>query len=92
MDSVYQLDWKQKQHCARLWYVSEEKLEPRLGEHFDEPIADYEQPLAPARDATLLFKALRSYPVDALTAQFLLDHPEHRQATRRAQISESCSL
>lgn len=81
-----QLDWTQKQHCARLWYVSEEKLEPRLGERFDEPIADYEQALAPARDATLLYRAIQSYPKDTLTALFLLNHPEHRHATRRAQL------
>jgi len=80
------LDWTQKQHCARLWYVSEEKLEPRLGERFEEPIASYEQPLAPARDATLLYQAIQSYPENTLTAQFLLDHPEHRHATRRAQL------
>ncbi|MFK7853899.1 MAG: hypothetical protein AB8B79_07300 [Granulosicoccus sp.] len=80
------LDWTQKNHCARLWYVSEEKLEPRLGERFEEPIKNYEQPLAPARDAALLYESLKVYSKDALTAQFLLDHPEHRQATRRAQL------
>lgn len=81
-----QLDWTQKKHCARLWYVSEEKLEPRLGERFEEPIANYEQPLAPARDATLLHRAIASYAGDVLTAQFLLEHPEHRHAIRRAQL------
>src|SRR5690606_2941748 len=30
---------------ARFWYVSEEKLEPRLGERYEEPGADREQPL-----------------------------------------------
>ena len=36
---------------ARVWYVSQEKLEPRLGERFHEPIEPFEQPLAPGRDA-----------------------------------------
>ena len=80
------LNWNDKQHCARLWYVSEEKLEPRLGERFDEPIADYEQPLAPARDASALYQTSMDYLDNTLTAQLLLDHPEHRQATRRAQL------
>ena len=40
-------DWSAPEATARAWYVSEEKLEPRLGERFEEPIAEYEQPLAP---------------------------------------------
>ncbi|MEP6566299.1 MAG: hypothetical protein ABJB10_14275, partial [Mesorhizobium sp.] len=35
---------------ARFWYVSEEKLEPRLGERHSETGAEREQPLAVARD------------------------------------------
>ncbi|KIC41388.1 hypothetical protein RA27_08930 [Ruegeria sp. ANG-R] len=81
------LDWDAHEHCARAWYVSEEKLEPRLGERFDEPIADYEQPLAPARDAALAYKALADWSGDALIADFLLRHPEHRHTVRRAQMS-----
>ncbi len=81
------LDWSAPEHCARAWYVSEEKLEPRLGERFDEPIADYEQPLAPARDAALADKALSEWADDAPVADFLLEHPEHRHTIRRAQLS-----
>lgn len=79
------VDWDASENCARAWYVSEEKLEPRMGERFDEPIADYEQPLAPARDAALAYKDLagRTGPV----AAFLLEHPEHRHTIRRAQMS-----
>ena len=40
-------DWTLAANKARAWYVSEEKLEPRLGERFEEPIEEYEQPLAP---------------------------------------------
>ncbi|WP_300031162.1 hypothetical protein [uncultured Roseobacter sp.] len=79
-------DWTQQQHCARAWYVSAEKLEPRLGERFEEPIAPYEQPLAPGRDAAALAGALQSMDGDAPLAGFLLAHPEHRHSVRRAQI------
>ena len=41
------IDWSEPDSAARVWYVSEEKLEPRLGERFEEPIEPYEQPLAP---------------------------------------------
>ncbi len=79
-------DWKLPASNARAWYVSEEKLEPRLGERFEEPIADYEQPLAPGRDAAVLHQALDHWPSDTPVAEFLLRHPEHRHILRRAQI------
>lgn len=81
------LDWSAPENCARAWYVSEEKLEPRLGERFDEPIAEYEQPLAPARDAAGLYADLANWPDEAPVAGFLLKHPEHRHMLRRVQIS-----
>jgi hypothetical protein len=80
------LDWAAPENCARAWYVSEEKLEPRLGERFEEPIADYEQPLAPARDAAAALRDLADWAADAPIAEFLLRHPEHRHTVRRAQM------
>ncbi|MEP3345326.1 MAG: hypothetical protein ABJN34_10790 [Litoreibacter sp.] len=85
-DWALSIDWTQKEYSARAWYVSEEKLEPRLGERFEEPIADYEQPLAPGRDAAALHQALQDWSDDATLAEFLLAHPEHRHTARRAQI------
>lgn len=82
-----ELDWDAPENCARAWYVSEEKLEPRLGERFDEPVADYEQPLAPARDASLAFREMKHCSPDSTVAEFLLKHPEHRHTLRRAQMS-----
>lgn len=81
------IDWTQPANKARAWYVSEEKLEPRLGERFEEPIEEYEQPLAPGRDATQLYQALAHWPDDTPVAEFLLRHPEHRHSVRRAQIA-----
>lgn len=80
------IDWDNPQHCARAWYVSEEKLEPRLGQRFEEPIEAYEQPLAPGRDAAALFAALKGWDGQSAVAPFLLAHPEHRHSVRRAQI------
>ncbi|WP_298909041.1 hypothetical protein [uncultured Aliiroseovarius sp.] len=79
-------NWQAPENRARAWYVSEEKLEPRLGERFEEPIEEYEQPLAPGRDAAQLFNALTHWPDEAQVADFLLRHPEHRHVLRRAQI------
>ncbi|MFY0619952.1 hypothetical protein [Shimia sp.] len=85
---AFDLDWQAPQNCARAWYVSEEKLEPRLGERFEEPIAAYEQPLAPARDAAHAFHALKEWPETSNVAAFLQSHPEHRHTIRRAQLYE----
>ncbi|MCG6558909.1 hypothetical protein MB818_11895 [Ruegeria sp. 1NDH52C] len=84
---AFDLDWSAPENCARAWYVSEEKLEPRLGERFDEPIAEYEQPLAPARDAAAAHAALADWDGARPVAEFLLAHPEHRHTVRRAQMS-----
>ncbi|MRU16635.1 hypothetical protein FDP25_14430 [Roseovarius sp. A21] len=90
LTSVYSwatdIDWHAPENKARAWYVSEEKLEPRMGERFEEPIEEYEQPLAPGRDAAMLYRALAHWPEDAKVADFLLRHPEHRHMLRRAQI------
>jgi hypothetical protein len=84
---AFDLDWHARQNCARAWYVSEEKLEPRLGERFEEPIVPYEQPLAPARDASLAFHALKQWPETCDISEFLRSNPEHRHTIRRAQLS-----
>jgi len=81
------LDWQERDNCARAWYVSEEKLEPRLGERFEEPIAEYEQPLAPARDVCMLYKAILQLNNSDSTAEFLVKYPEHRHAVRRVQLT-----
>lgn len=80
-------DWDAHESFARAWYVSEEKLEPRLGERFEEPIEPYEQPLAIARDIDLANRALRAWDDDRVVAEFLLAHPEHRHIIRRIQIA-----
>ncbi|MEM7643250.1 MAG: hypothetical protein AAF366_12055 [Pseudomonadota bacterium] len=69
--------------AARIWYVSADKLEPRLGEAGPD-LAPYAQPLAPLRDAMALRRDLAGRK--GRVADFLLDHPEHRHTVRRAQI------
>ncbi|MEP6064807.1 MAG: hypothetical protein ABJ246_03150 [Paracoccaceae bacterium] len=82
------MDWTDRNTCARAWYVSQEKQEPRLGERFEEPIAAYEQPLAPGRDAAQLYDTLQTWDGDDQVAAFLLAHPEHRHTVRRVQIAD----
>jgi hypothetical protein len=82
-----ELDFADREANARFWYVSEEKLEPRLGERFDEPGMEREQPLAVARDIAVLEAALAAGPADRSVAAFLLAQPQHRHAVRRVQIA-----
>jgi hypothetical protein len=79
-------DFSASHAIARVWYVSEEKLEPRLGERFEEPIEPYEQPLAPGRDAAAAFAAMGNRNATETVASFLMLHPEHRHTVRRAQL------
>ena len=81
------VDWNAPEHTAMAWYVSEEKLEPRLGNRFEEPIAAYEQPLAPARDAADAYRKAQAFGRDETTADFLTRHPDCRHTVRRAQMA-----
>lgn len=72
---------------ARFWYVSEEKLEPRLGERHEEPGAELEQPLGVARDVAALSRLLHERDGRESVAAFLLRHPDQRHVVRRVQIA-----
>jgi hypothetical protein len=79
-------DWTTPEAQARVWYTSEEKLEPRLGDRFEEHVEPYEQPLCPGRDAARMYSDLCAAS-NATVAGFLMRHPEHRHIVRRAQIT-----
>ena len=69
------------------WYVSAEKLEPRLGERFKEEGADLEQPLAFGREvARPVLGAETSDPVRSRIAALAASHA-FRHVVRRVQIA-----
>ncbi len=82
-----EIDFSSVAESCQFWYVSEEKLEPRLGLRYEEPGAELEQPLDIARRVQLLgadvsrLQNLASQTV----AEFLVAHPNHRFAVRRVQ-------
>ncbi|MEE9335748.1 MAG: hypothetical protein V3U65_16780 [Granulosicoccaceae bacterium] len=82
-------DFSQDDTIARVWYVSAEKLEPRLGERFDEPIEPYEQPLAPGREVADMYQVLQTLPADTTVAAMLCNHDEFRGAVRRVQMLQT---
>lgn len=81
-----ELDWDDPTQVARCWYVSEEKLEPRLGELAEEPLESYAQPLSPARDIARMARDLDGWDGAERLAAFLMRHPEHRHVARRVQV------
>lgn len=80
---VDRFDFDDPAQIARFWYVSEEKLEPRLGNRHDEAGQDREQPLGIARAIAALTAALAGWTQDRPLAAFLLAHLEHRHTVRR---------
>ena len=80
-------DFSSAEADARFWYVSEEKLEPRLGERHSEPGAEREQPLAVARDIRRLAAVLEAEPSESPVANLLLAGPQWRHVVRRVQLA-----
>lgn len=84
-DWAIRVDYQQKQNRARFWYTSAEKLEPRVGERFDEPGAEFEQPLSIGLFIKQLYQTLHEWDPRQSIADLLLAHPEHRHTVRRLQ-------
>lgn len=87
---VSDIDFSTEQSRSLFWYVSQEKLEPRIGQRFAEPGEALEQPLAVARDVADLQQALAGFSDDTRVATFLLAHPETRHVVRRVQLAPTC--
>ena len=84
-DWALEIDFDDRENQRRFWYYSEEKLEPRFGDRYSDPGAEWEMPLAVARDVYLLHKQLINFSADISVGRFLLLHPEFRQIVRRIQ-------
>ena len=75
--------YQEMQEQARFWYVSEEKLEPRLGERFKEDGSQLELPLAIGRDIKMFYDGLLLANASCKLADFLIDHSEFRHIAKR---------
>ena len=82
------INFKEKNNNYLFWYISEEKLEPRLGERYNEPGAELEQPLGIGKIVYDLYQFIKSLDKKILSltiAEFLLLYPEYRGIVRRIQ-------
>lgn len=77
-------DFSEEDECCRFWYVSAAKLEPRLGDRFNEEGAELETPLDIARRVAALHADLPEK--DMSVAAFLRCHPDHAHAVSRVTI------
>ena len=82
-----EIDFTKKENLYLFWYISEEKLEPRLGERYNENGAELEQPLGIGRMVQQLYKFLINHNEThkETVAKFLLSYPEYRGIIRRIQ-------
>ncbi len=81
------INFSKKENSYLFWYTSEEKLEPRLGERYNEKGAELEQPLGIAKMVKNLHNFLINHKEmhSKTVAKFLLIYPEHRGIIRRIQ-------
>ena len=87
-DWAIKTNFKDKNNNYLFWYVSEEKLEPRLGERFNEHGSELEEPLGIGKmtyDLYLFIKKLKKNQISMKVADFLIIHPEFRGIIRRIQ-------
>lgn len=83
-DWALNIDFEDTEETHQFWYVSEEKLEPRLGSRHEEPGAERESPLDIARRVQALWLAL---PETGDLRAFRAAQPEHDMAIRRVQTA-----
>ena len=79
-------NYKNRHNTYLFWYVSEEKLEPRLGERYNEPGSNLEQPLGVGKMVYDLYKFISNFDkkkLSLLIVDFLLLYPEYRGIVRR---------
>ena len=88
------IDYTKKENLYLFWYISEEKLEPRLGERYNEEGAELEQPLGIGKMAHELYNFLIKHKEthNYTVAEFLLSHPQFRGIIRRIQTLSNYEL
>ncbi len=83
-------DYASREESRYFWYVSEEKLEPRLGERAVDEGSQLEQPLTIGWDVARLYEALMKESPHTKLGELLLRRPELRFAARRVQLLFDC--
>ena len=83
---VSKIIFKKGKSDSLFWYASQEKLEPRIGNRYEEPGSELEMPFNIMKYVNKLDQTLTKYDKPEETvAEFLLNHPNLRHIVRRVQ-------
>ena len=83
-----EVDFSKKDNDYLFWYISAAKLEPRLGERYNEEGSELEQNLGVAKMAQKLHSQIQKENFDLSVAEYLVLNPEFRGIIRRIQSLE----
>ena len=83
-----EVDFSKKNNDYLFWYISAAKLEPRLGERYNEKGSELEQHLGVAKMVQKLHSSMQKEDFDLSVAEYLVLKPEFRGIIRRIQSLE----
>ena len=83
-----EVDFSKKDNDYLFWYISAAKLEPRLGERYNEEGSELEQHLGVAKMTQKLHSLIQKENFDLSVAEYLVLNPEFRGIIRRIQSLE----
>jgi len=82
------VNFSDKNNDYLFWYISAAKLEPRLGERYNEEGSELEQHLGVAKMVQKLHSLIQKENFDLSVAEYLVLNPEFRGIIRRIQSLE----
>ena len=86
--NILKIDFSKKENNQNFWFISKNKLEPRVANRFIEEGSNLEEPLAIARDIKKLYERLSNQKNILLIAKFLIENNDLRHIVRRAFLIE----
>ena len=86
---IKKINFETKKSNFLFWYISAAKLEPRLGERFNEQGSELEQNLGIAKMVYDLLRNINSFDNKTLVCELLLQKPELRGIIKRVQSLEN---
>ena len=86
--NILKIDFTKKESNQNFWFISKNKLEPRVANRYLEEGSYLEEPLAIARDIKKLYERLSNQKNILLIAKFLIENNDLRHIVRRAFLIE----
>ena len=86
--NILKIDFSKKESNQNFWFISKNKLEPRVANRYIEDGSNLEEPLAIARDIKKLYERLSNQKNILLIGKFLIENNDLRHIVRRAFLIE----